>query len=307
MKSGSNLEKLLERGEFVVTAELGPPRGTNTDPIKRKGMLLKDSVDAVNITDNQTAIVKMSSMAVAAQLCQMGIEPVMQMVTRDRNRIAMQSDIMGAAGLGIKNILCLSGDHQVFGNQKYARNVYDIDSIQLVGTVKRMRDRGTLLDSDEPLDGKPGMFIGAAAAPFSDPVEFRPFRLQKKIEAGADFIQTQCVYDIRLFKEYMKRVRDMGLHERCHILAGVMPLKSCRMGQYLSECVPGVVIPDSVMNRMESVPPKEAAREGIDLCCECIQELRDIEGVHGIHLMAIEWEHRVAEILECAGLLPRPQ
>lgn len=306
MKSGSNLEQLLNAGKFVLTGELGPPQGNDIEVIKKKAEMLKGNVDAVNITDNQTAVVRMSSIGASALVTQMGLEPVMQMVCRDRNRIAMQSDILGATAFGINNMLCLSGDHQTFGNQRFCKNVFDIDSIQLISVVKRMRDENKILDVEEEIQGDVKMFIGAAANPFAEPFEFRPYRLKKKVDAGVDFIQTQCIYDMKIFKEWMKKVRDLGLHEKCHILAGVTPLKSGGMTRYMANNVAGIIIPDEVINRMASTPKGKGAEEGIKICCEQIEELREIEGVHGIHLMAIEWEHRVAEIVERAKLLPRP-
>jgi len=305
MKSGSNLEKLLGKGEFALTGELGPPKGNDVAVIKRKAEYLRGKVDAVNVTDNQTSIVRMSSIATSAILIQMGLEPVMQMVTRDRNRIAIQSDIFGATALGIKNMLCLSGDHQNFGNQKDATNVFDIDSIQLIQCVKTMRDEGKLLGGEEKIEGEIKLFIGAAANPFADPFEFRVVRLAKKARAGADFIQTQCIYDMDRFKEWMRMVRDRGLHEKLHILAGVTPLKSGGMARYMAKNVAGITIPDAIIERM--VKAKEPAQEGIKICVEQIAQLREIEGVHGIHLMAIEWEEKVSEIAEGAGLLPRPK
>ncbi|OGP92383.1 MAG: 5,10-methylenetetrahydrofolate reductase [Deltaproteobacteria bacterium RBG_16_54_18] len=305
MKSGSNLEKILGKGEFAVTGELGPPKGNAAEVIKKKAEHLRGKVDAVNVTDNQTSIVRMSSIATSAILIQMGLEPVMQMVTRDRNRIAIQSDIFGATALGIKNMLCLSGDHQNFGNQKDAANVFDIDSIQLIQCVKTMRDEGTLLGGEEKVEGEIKLFIGAAANPFADPFEFRVVRLAKKARAGVDFIQTQCIYDMDRFKEWMRMVRDRGLHEKVHILAGVTPLKSGGMARYMAKNVAGIIIPDAIIERM--VKAKEPAQEGIKICVEQIHQLREIEGVHGIHLMAIEWEEKVREIAEGAGLLPRPK
>jgi methylenetetrahydrofolate reductase (NADPH) len=305
MKSGSNLEKILEKGEFAVTGELGPPKGNDVAVIKRKAEYLRGNVDAVNVTDNQTSIVRMSSIATSALLIQMGLEPVMQMVTRDRNRIAIQSDIFGATALGIKNMLCLSGDHQIFGNQKEAANVFDIDSIQLIQCVKTMRDEGTLLGGEEKIEGEIKLFIGAAANPFADPFEFRVVRLAKKVKAGVDFIQTQCIYDLDRFKEWMGMVRNRGLHEKVHILGGVTPLKSGGMARYMAKNVAGIIIPDAIIERM--VKAKEPAQEGIKICVEQIEQLREIKGVHGIHLMAIEWEQKVSEIAEGADLLPRPK
>jgi methylenetetrahydrofolate reductase (NADPH) len=304
MKAGSNLEGILEKGEFAVTGELGPPKGNDVEVIKKKAEFLRGNVDAINVTDNQTSIVRMSSIATCAILIQMGLEPVMQMVTRDRNRIAIQSDVFGATALGIKNMLCLSGDHQTFGNQTGAANVFDIDSIQLLQCIKIMRDDGMLLGNEEEIEGKVNLFIGAAANPFADPFEFRVVRLAKKVKGGADFIQTQCIYDMERFKEWMRMVRNRGLHEKVHILAGVTPLKSGGMARYMAKNVAGITIPDSIINRM--VKAKEAAQEGIKICVEQIEQLRQIEGVHGLHLMAIEWEQRVPEIIKQAGLLPRP-
>ncbi|HEX7474618.1 MAG TPA: methylenetetrahydrofolate reductase [Dehalococcoidales bacterium] len=302
--NGSKLQQILTQGKFAVTAEVGPSRGADASAIKEKAALLKDYVDAVNVTDNQTAIVRMSSIASCAHLVQMGVEPVMQMVTRDRNRIAIQSDIMGAYSLGIRNMLCLSGDHQTFGSQPEAANVYDIDSMHLIRVVKMMRDEGKDLSGYE-LNETPKMFIGAAENPFADPFEFRVIRLAKKVAAGADFIQTQCVYDIALFKEWMSQAREKGLTEKVHILAGVTPLKSARMAKYMATKVSGIKIPDSIIKRLEGVPKEKAAAEGLKICQETIQELKEIKGLHGIHIMAIEWEEKVPEIVKSAGLYPR--
>jgi len=304
MKSGSQLERVLEKKLFAVTAELGPPKGNDIAVIKRKADLLRGFADAVNVTDNQTAIVRMASISASALLVQMGLEPVMQMTTRDRNRIAMQSDIFGATALGIKNMLCLTGDHHTFGNQVDSKNVHDLDSIQLIDCVRTMRDQKTLLGGQEKVEGEIQMFIGAAENPFGDPFEFRAIRLGKKVAAGVDFIQTQCIYDMNRFKEWMRMVRDRGLHERCHILAGVTPLKSGGMARYMAKNVSGIIIPDEIIDRI--VKAKKPAEEGIRLCVEQIQELRGIEGVHGVHIMAIEWEQMISQITEMAGLLPRP-
>jgi methylenetetrahydrofolate reductase (NADPH) len=306
MKAGSKLEKILSGGGFAVTGELGPPKGADVSVIERKANLLKGNVDAINITDNQTAIVRMSSIAVGAILHRMGLEPTMQMVVRDRNRIAIQSDIFGAYALGIRNILCLSGDHQKFGNHPTAKNVFDLDSIQLIQTVKRMRDEHKVLGGDE-IEGPPQMFIGAAANPFADPFEYRVIRLAKKAAAGADFIQTQCIYDMNKFERFMQMVRDRGLHKKVHILAGVTPLKSVGMARYMKEKVAGMEVPDEIITRMKGAGKERAKEEGLNICVEQIQRLRQIEGVQGIHLMAIEWEEVVHAIVERAGLLPRPE
>ncbi|MBF0226025.1 MAG: methylenetetrahydrofolate reductase [Desulfobacterales bacterium] len=304
MTNISNLQKVLKEGKFAVTAECGPPRGANTAVVNKKAGLIKGFVDAVNVTDNQTAIVRMSSIAACSHLIQAGCEPIMQMVVRDRNRIALQSDILGAWSLGIKNILCLSGDHQTFGSQPDALNVFDIDSMHLIRTVKNMRDEGKDM-SGFNLDEPPRMFIGAAANPFADPFEYRVIRLAKKIDAGADFIQTQCIYNMDRFKKWIRLADDEGLTDKVHILAGVTPLKSAGMAKYMKNKVAGMDVPDSVIKRMESVPKEKASEEGIKICLETIAELREIKGVHGIHLMAIEWEEKVAEIVKNAGLMPR--
>ena len=302
----SKLQQILLQGDFAVTAECGPPRGADPEVINKKAELLKGCVDAVNVTDNQTAIVRMSSITACTHLLQNGLEPVMQMVTRDRNRIALQSDIMGAYSLGIKNILCLSGDHQTFGSQPDAMNVFDIDSIQLIHAVRTMREEGKDMSGFE-LNRPPHMFIGAAANPFADPFEYRVIRLAKKIDAGVDFIQTQCVYNMDRFKEWIKIAREEGLTEKVHLLAGVTPLKSAGMAKYMANKVAGMDVPESVITRMAGVPKETASEEGIKICIETIAALREIEGVHGVHIMAIEWEKKVSEIVKAAGLLPRPK
>ena len=303
MKTGSfsNLQKILSQGKFAVTAECGPPRGANQDVIAKKIGLLKDHVDAVNVTDNQTAIVRMSSIAASVQLVNAGLEPVMQMVVRDRNRIAIQSDIMGAYTLGIRNILCLSGDHQKFGSQPDALNVFDIDSINLIRAVKDMRDRGKDMNGHD-LDIAPAMFIGAAANPFADPFEYRILRLAKKIDAGADFIQTQCIYNMDRFKKWMKRAADQGLTKKTYILGGLTPLKSAGMARYMNNEVAGMDIPDEIIKRMDSVAKDKQSEEGLKICIETIEQLREINGISGVHIMAIEWEEVVARIINEAGL-----
>jgi methylenetetrahydrofolate reductase (NADPH) len=306
VKSKSNIERLLEKGEFVVTSECGPPRGSDADAVRKKGSLLKDLVDGVNVTDNQTSVVRMSSLASCIILKEMGFDPIWQMVCRDRNRIAIQSDILGAAALGINNLLCLSGDHQSFGDNPKAKNVYDIDSIQLIQTVKTLRDEGRFLSGDE-VKGAPALFIGAAENPFADPFEFRAIRLGKKVKAGADFIQTQCIYNVEKFAKWMEEVRERGLHEQVAILAGVTPLKSAGMAKYMKKNVPGMDVPDSLIERLSAVPKEGQAEEGIKICVEMIQQFKEIEGVRGVHIMAIEWEEKVAEIVKAAGLSPRPQ
>jgi len=303
MKAGTKLEKVLTSGHFAVTAEAGPPKGTNAEVIRKKGELLRNYCDAVNVTDNQTAIVRMSSLAGCLLLKEQGVEPVMQMVVRDRNRLAIQSDVLGAVTLGIGNILCLSGDHQKFGNHPTAKGVFDIDSIQLIQTLKRMRDEKKFI-CGEDISGEVPVFIGAAANPFADPFEYRVSRLAKKVKAGADFIQTQAVYDVARFARWMEMVRERGLDKQVHILAGVIPIKSAGMARYMRDYVPGVIVPDEVVTRMEKA--ESAKEEGLKIVLEIIAQLKEMPGVHGIHIMAVGWEDIVPELVERAGLMPRP-
>ena len=303
MKAGTNLEKVLESGGFAVTAEAGPPKGTGARVIQRKGELLRSCCDAVNVTDNQTAIVRMSSLAGCVLLKQEGVDPVMQMVTRDRNRIAIQSDVLGAIALGIGNILCLSGDHQKFGNHPTAKGVFDLDSIQLIQTLKNMRDEKKFICGEE-VSGEAPLFIGAVENPFADPFEFRVVRLAKKVRAGADFIQTQAVYDVARFAEWMEMVTGQGLDKQTHLLAGVIPIRSAGMVRYMRDYVSGVSVPDELVTRMEEA--EDAKAEGIRIALEIIEQLKEIPGVHGIHIMAVGWEDIVPEIVERTGLLPRP-
>lgn len=298
----SKLEKLLSEGKFVVTAEIGPPKHASAEGIRHHAELLKDYVDAVNITDNQTAVVRLSSIAAAVHCLQKGVEPIIQMTVRDRNRIALQSDLLGAYSLGIRNVLCLSGDHQSFGNHPTARNVFDIDSVQLIATVKMMRDEKKFLCGEEIKEHEPRFFIGAVANPFADPFEFRVLRLEKKINAGAQFIQTQCIFDLDRFERWMAMVRERGLHKRVAILAGVTPLKSAGAARYM-QSVPGMIVPDAIVERMKKAADPKA--EGVEICVEQIKRLRSIEGVAGIHIMAVMWEEIVPTIVEKAGLRSR--
>jgi len=308
MKSGSNLEKVLTAGHFAVTGECGPPRSADGKIVREKAKYLKGNVDSVNVTDNQTSVVRLSSLAGSLILQQEGLEANMQMTCRDRNRIAMQSDILGAYALGVRNLLCLSGDHQKFGDHPEAKNVFDIDSMQLIQTVKMMRDERKLLSGQEMEEGtEPRLFIGAAVNPFADPFDFRVYRLAKKAAAGVDFVQTQCIYNMAKFKEYMKRAHDMGLTEKVYILAGITPMKSLGMARYMKNYVPGMDVPDQIVDRIKGVEKKGQAKEGIKITVEQIQEMKEIPGVAGVHIMAIEWEEKVPEIVEAAGLLPRPQ
>jgi len=304
-KTPSRLEKILASGQMAVTSECGPPRGSDPDAITKKAELIKDHVDAINITDNQTSVTRLCSLAACIRIKLMGLEPVLQMVTRDRNRIALQSDILGAASYDIANILCLSGDHQSFGDCAQGQNVHDLDSMQLVQTVRHMRDEGKFLGGDD-IKRPPQMFVGAAANPFADPFEIRVPRLAKKIKAGAEFIQTQCIYNLDKFEEWMKLARDRGLHEQVYILAGMTPMKSAGMAKYMKNRVPGMDVPDALVKRLSDTPKEKQAEEGIKICIEDMQRLKEVEGISGFHVMAIEWEEMVPEIVEAAGLYPRP-
>ena len=306
MKTESTLEKILESGQLAVTSECGPPRGVDPEKVKEKAELLRGHVDAVNVTDNQTAVVRMSSLAACIIIKQQGLDPILQMVTRDRNRLAMQSDILGAAAHGINTMLCLSGDHPFFGDHPMAANVHDLDSIQLIQTVKTMRDEGKFQGGDD-IANPPRMFIGAAANPFADPFELRVPRLAKKTNAGVDFIQTQCIYNIDKFELWMEGVRNRGLHEKISILAGITPMKSAGMARYMKNKVPGMDVPDDIVKRIAGVPKETQAEEGIKISVETIERLKEVKGVSGFHIMAIEWEQKVHEIVEKAGLLPRPR
>ncbi len=305
LKSGSNLEKVLNAGHFAFTGECGPPKGANVEHLIEKFQHLKGNVDAVNMTDNQTAVVRMSSLAGSHLMIDEGLEPNFQMVCRDRNRLAISSDILGAYALGIRNMLCLSGDHQTFGNHPQAKNVHDIDSMQLIRLATKMRDEGKFMNGDD-IDGPPKLFVGAACNPFADPYEFRVHRLATKIAAGADFIQTQCIFNMEKFRDFMKKVVDMGLHEKCYILAGVTPMKSAGMANFMSKFVPGMDIPDELKKRLKGVEKEDQPEEGIKFALEQIEEFKEMEGIAGVHLMAIEWEERVPEIAKRAGVLPRP-
>ncbi len=325
MNAGSNLEKVLRGGHFAVTGELGPPQNADASVIARKAAILKGYIDAVNLTDNQTAVVRMSSIASGVLVLQNGLEPVIQMTCRDRNRIAMQSDLLGAYALGMRNILCLTGDHQSFGNHPTSKNVFDIDSLQLLQMVTNLRDKRCFQCGEEIKGQEPRFFVGAASNPFADPFDWRPFRVGKKVTAGADFIQTQLIYNVDRFAEFMRRLREMGLTEKVFILAGVGPIKTAGAARYMRDKVPGMDVPNEIVDRMdkavagipkgtteEEKKAEKKARaeawkeEGIRICVDIINQVREIPGVAGIHLMSIEWEEAVPEIIKRANLYPRP-
>jgi methylenetetrahydrofolate reductase (NADPH) len=300
----SNLERVLSENKFAVTAEIGPPKGSDPNKIQNKGQIVKGYADAYNVTDNQTAVARLSSMGGSVILLNMGLEPIMQITCRDRNRLAIQSDVLGAASVGIRNILFITGDHQSFGNHPSAKGVYDLDSIQLLRIVRDMRDKGIFQSGDKILSGNPNIFIGAAANPFADPSKLRVDRLEKKIEAGADFIQTQSVFNLDKFNSWMDEIRSRGLDKKIHIIAGITPLKSLKMAERMKFHVPGVDIPDDIYTRIKnSADPKE---EGHSLALELINEVKKIKGVHGLHITALFWEDIIPHLVKEAGLHPRP-
>jgi 5,10-methylenetetrahydrofolate reductase len=299
----SNLEKRLSEGKFVVTAEIGPPKGADATKIRDKAMLVRGSADAFNITDNQTAVVRLSSLAGSVILLQMNMEPIMQMTCRDRNRIGLQSDVLGAAALGIRNILCLTGDHQSFGNHPAAKGVFDVDSIQLLQIIRQMRDDGVFQSGDPLLAERPYVYLGAAANPYADPFDFQVDRVRKKIDAGAEFIQTQSVYNLEKFAGWMDDVRSQGLDKKVHILAGVTPLKSVKMAERMKFHVPGTDVPDIIYQRMKQA--SDPAREGYMIALETIRDLKTITGIHGIHITALFWEEVIPTLVQEAGLRPK--
>ncbi len=299
----SKLEKLFARGEFVVTSEIGPQKGASADSIIHHTEESKTYCDGFNITDNQSAVVRLSSIAAAVHVLRHGGNPIIQMTCRDRNRIAIQSDLLGAYSLGIRDLLCLSGDHQSFGNHPSAKNVFDIDSIQLIALVKMMRDEKKMLGG-EAMKDEPRFYIGAVESPFGDPLELRVMRLAKKVRAGAQFIQTQAIFDAEQFARWMSLVRSAGLDQRVNIMAGVIPVKSVRALKYMKENVAGISVPDELVERMEKAEnPQE---EGKAIAVELIGKLRNIAGVKGIHIMPVGWEAVLPEIVTRAGLQARP-
>lgn len=305
MIAGSRLERVLRSGRFAVTAELNPPDSADPQEVYDAALVLSEVCDAINATDASGAHCHMSSVAICALLTRAGYEPVYQVSCRDRNRIAIQGDVLGAAAMGVRNVLCLTGDDVTVGDQPQAKRVFDLDSIQLLHTIRIMRDQGRFL-SGRKLTVPPRLFLGAASNPFMPPLDWRPVRLAKKIEAGANFIQTQYCFDVPRLHQFMARVRDLGLHRKAYILIGVGPLRSARAAEYMRNKVPGVWIPDEVVERLRKAPRGQQQAEGKRICVEIIQQVRQIEGVAGIHVMAYRQEELVAEIVQEAGLLPRP-
>jgi methylenetetrahydrofolate reductase (NADPH) len=296
-----SLRERLASGGFAVTAEISPPRGASTENITKAAEALRDWVDAVNVTDNQGSNVRLASWAGSLAVQAAGLEPVMQMTCRDRNRIALQSDLLGASALGIRNILVMTGDHPKFGDHPGAKPVFDLDSVQLLWALREMRDQHVLL-SGRRLDPAPDCFLGAVENPFAPPVPFRAERLGKKVTAGAQFVQTQFVFDVPAFARWMVQVRDLGLHERCAVLAGVGAVRSIRALDYMRNHVPGVEVPDQAYQRLRAVPPDETAAEGVKLAAEIIQQVAEIPGVAGVHLLVAGNERAVPDILDEAGI-----
>ena len=307
MKTRSNLERVLEEGHFAVTAELSPPQNADPEVIRRKAGFLRGYVDAFNATDGQSAVVAMASWAVCLIGKEEGLDPIVHMTCRDRNRIALQMDILGLAALGINNILCLSGDPISFGNYPEAKLVLDVDSIQLVKIAKGFRDDNRFLNGEPILGSRPEFFIGAVANPFATVPEAEVDRLEQKVDAGADFIQTQSVYNIARFERWMEMVRDRGLHNKVKILAGITPLKTVGAARYMKASIAGVDMPDELIERLRKPSTKEGvSKEGIRIAVETINRLKEIDGVAGVHIMATEWEQAMREICVASRLCPRP-
>lgn len=305
MRAGSRLERVLRSGLFAVTSELDAPDSPDPHIIYDRALVLASVCDAINVTDAAGAHVHTSSMAICALLTRAGYEPVLQVSCRDRNRIAIQGDLLGASALGIKNVLCMTGDGVQAGDQPDAKPVFDLDSITLLRTACILRDKGQFL-SGRKLESPPALFLGAVENPFAPPFDFRPQRLAKKIEAGAEFIQTQFCFDVPRLCQFMKAAADLGLLERAFILVGVGPLRSAKTAEWMRSKVPGVRIPDEVLRRLKGVPADRQRQEGKRVCVEIIQQVHQIPGVRGVHVMAYKQEELVAEIIEEAGLLPRP-
>jgi methylenetetrahydrofolate reductase (NADPH) len=305
-KSEGRLERVLRSGRFAVTAELNPPDSADPQEVYDAALVLSEVCDGINATDASGAHCHMSSVAICALLTRAGYAPILQVSCRDRNRIAIQGDVLGAAAMGVCNVLCLTGDDVSVGDQPQAKRVFDFDSIQLLRTIRIMRDQGMFLNGRK-LTVPPRLLLGAAANPFVPPYEWRPLRLAKKIEAGADFIQTQYCFDLPRMRQFMKQVRDMGLHEKVFIIVGVGPLRSDKAAEFIRTRVPGVIIPDHLVDRLRKTPANKKREEGKRICVEIIEQVREMEGVAGVHVMAYRQEELVAEIIEEAGLLPRPR
>jgi 5,10-methylenetetrahydrofolate reductase len=305
--SGSNLARVLAAGHFAVAVEISPPVGPNPAALKRQIERVRGYGDVYNVTDNQSARVHMASLPACILLREAGLDPVVQFTCRDRNRLGLQADLLGAAAFGLTNVLALSGDHPVCGDHPHVKPVGDIDSINLLRMIRMMRD-DQVFENGKPIPKiAPDFYIGAVANPFSPPFDFRPLRLAKKVAAGAQFIQTQLVYNLDRFREYMQRVVDLGLHEQVAILAGVGPVKSLAGLQFMRDQVAGMDVPESLLQRMEGLSKEDQTKVGIDIACEIGDAVRGIEGVRGLHLMAIGASGLIPEVVGRLGLYPRPE
>ncbi len=303
---GSNLQRVLEAGEFALAVEISPPVGPNPGALLRQANSVRGYADVYNVTDNQSARIHLGSLPACILLQQAGLDPVVQFTCRDRNRLGLQADLLGAAAFGITNVLALSGDHPVCGDHPHVKSVGDIDSINLVRMIRMMRD-DQVFENGEPIPRTaPEFYIGAVANPFSPPHDYRPLRLAKKIAAGAQFIQTQLVYNLDRFREYMQRVVDLGLHEKVAILAGVGPMKSLAGLEFMRDKVAGMDVPEALLDRLRGLSDDDQRRAGLDLACEIGEELRRIEGVRGLHVMAIGAPAMIPELVRRLGLYPRP-
>lgn len=304
--ANSKLAQVLRSGQFGVAVEISPPIGPNPEAVQKQIATLKGYADAYNVTDNQSAMVHMSSLAVSIMLKQAGLDPVVQFTCRDRNRLGLQGDLLGAAAFGIVNVLALSGDHPIWGDHPQCKSVYDIDSVNLIRMIRMMRNH-QVFENGKPIPKRaPDFFIGAVENPFAPPYEFRPMRLAKKIVAGAQFIQTQLIYNLERFREFMKRAVDLGLHEKVYILAGVGPIRSIKVAEYMANQVAGMDVPDKITRRLQGLSKEDQAKAGIDICCEIASEVRQIEGVRGLHIMAVSWPDAVPQVARNLGLYPRP-
>jgi methylenetetrahydrofolate reductase (NADPH) len=303
VRAGSRLEVLTGRGEFVVTAEVNPPAAADPSRLRETARAVAGCADAYNVTENNRALVKMASWAASVVLVQEGLEPVMQVVTRDRNRMALQADILGASALGVRNVLCLKGDPPSAGNEKEAKAVDDVTPEQMLSMFRQLRDEGRLMGGDE-VEVRPKLFLGGTSNPFGGDYKIGAEVLAKRVEAGADFVQTQAIYDVAAFEKFMDEVRARGLHGRVAIIGGVIPLKSGKMARYMREKVPGIIIPESIMERMEGTNNPEV--EGVKVTLEILEDLRKVRGLAGVHIMPVGWEKKLRAIVEGAGLMPRP-
>lgn len=301
----SNLEALLRAGEFVVTSELQTTDSADPASVTELADMLRRSVDAVNCTDNSAAHPHLSAVAAAHLLADRGVEPVVQFACRDHNRLGLQSDLLGAAALGARNIVCMTGDDVTAGDHPEAKPVYDLDSTHLLRVARVMRDGGTYV-SGRALSTPPSFFIGAVENPFAPPVDFRPMRLGKKIEAGAEFIQTQICFNLDKLRLFMSRCAELGLLDHVWVLAGVFVPNSAAGVRYLRDQVPGLDVPEDVIERIASVPPEAQKEEGIRIALGIVEAVREIPGISGIHVMTINHEEAIPRVVEGAGLLPRP-